>query len=182
MAPIQIGNGNFLKILEKSHAKALFEIIDSNREYLKKWLPWVDGSQTVTDTEKFIESMREQHSNNKGFSAGIWSGENLVGVIGFHAINWDHGHVSIGYWISENNQGRGLMTSATKAMVDYAIHNFGLNRVEIRCATNNVKSRAIPERLGFQLEGVLRQVERLANGTEDHAVYGMLASDWNQRN
>jgi ribosomal-protein-serine acetyltransferase len=73
------------------------------------------------------------------------------------------------------------MTKACRFLVDYAFAELKLNRVEIRCATGNHKSRAIPERLGFKLEGTVRQAEWLYDHFVDHALYGMLASEWSQR-
>ncbi|MNP73636.1 putative ribosomal N-acetyltransferase YdaF [compost metagenome] len=70
------------------------------------------------------------------------------------------------------------MTSACRVLVDYALLEMELQRVEIRCATANVTSRAIPERLGFVLEGVIRQAEKLPDGYVNHAVYGLLRSEW----
>ena len=100
------------------------------------------------------------------------------GVIGFHKIDWNNKSTSIGYWLGEDYVGNGLMTKSVKAFVDYALIDLGLNRVEIRAAVENKKSRAIPERLGFTHEGTIRQSEWLYDHYVDHEVYGMLASDW----
>ncbi len=70
------------------------------------------------------------------------------------------------------------MTGATRAMTQHALVDLGLNRVEIRAAVENKKSRAIPERLGFLFEGVERDGEWLYDHFVDLAVYGMLAADW----
>ena len=72
------------------------------------------------------------------------------------------------------------MTRACRALVDYAFSELGLNRIEIQCAVQNVKSRAIPERLDFTQEGVIRQAEWLYDHYNDHVIYGMLAEEWRQ--
>ncbi len=84
----------------------------------------------------------------------------------------------IGYWLGDVFQGRGIMTQACRAMVAYGFSERGLNRIEIHCAPANVKSRAIPERLGFRIEGTLRQAEKLVDGYVDNVVYGLLASEY----
>ena len=84
----------------------------------------------------------------------------------------------IGYWLAEPQQGRGIMTRACRRFIDYLFDDVKLNRVEIRCATENDRSRAIPKRLGFKEEGVLRQVQMIHDRLVDHAVYGMLADEW----
>ena len=88
------------------------------------------------------------------------------------------GEPGIGYWLAETHQGRGLVTTACRALVDHAFSAWTLNRVEVRAAVDNLRSRAVPERLGFTLEGTIRQAEWVNDRYVDHAVYGMLAADW----
>ena len=84
----------------------------------------------------------------------------------------------IGYWIAQGFRGRGIVTDACRAVIDYAFLESKLNRVEIHCAAGNEKSCAIPQRLGFQLEGLLREAQLLNGEYQDIHVYGMLARDW----
>jgi ribosomal-protein-serine acetyltransferase len=101
-----------------------------------------------------------------------------VGMVGFHSIDWMNRKSSIGYWLARDEQGRGTMTEAVRAHVDHAFATWRLNRILIQAAVENARSRAIPERLGFREEGVLRQVERVAGRMLDGVVYAMLADDW----
>ena len=167
-----------MRLLEPHHASALFALTDKNREYLRKWLPWIDYTQSEDDSAAFISISEQQHNDQEGFHAGIWHDRNLVGCIGFHRIDWAHRQVKIGYWLAQGHQGHGLVTAATRAMTQHALVDLGLNRVEIRAATSNLKSRAIPERLGFKFEGVARQAEWLYDHFVDLAVYAILASEW----
>ncbi|MEP0849315.1 GNAT family N-acetyltransferase [Funiculus sociatus GB1-A4] len=166
-----------LKLLEVEHAEELFALTDSCRNYLREWLPWVDGTKTVEDTKSFIESSLK-FSANDGFPVGIWYKGRIAGCIAYHTIDWDNRSTSIGYWLGENFQKRGLMTKACGAMVHYALDELNLNRVEIRCGVGNFKSRAVPERLGFTNEGTLRESQWLYDHFVDLVVYGMLARDW----
>ncbi|MEZ4741126.1 MAG: GNAT family protein [Bdellovibrionota bacterium] len=156
----------------------LFELTNSNCNYLKVWLPWVNDNMTIEDTRCFIESTFIQASKDNGFQAAIWFESKLVGIIGHHAVNRSHQSTSLGYWLGEEFQGRGLMTLACREFTRYSIEVMKMNRVEIKCAVGNFKSRAIPERLGYKMEGTLRAVEKLSKGFVDHVVYSMLASDW----
>ena len=70
------------------------------------------------------------------------------------------------------------MTESCKAMTTYGFEALKLHRIEIRCATGNLKSRAIPERLGFVKEGVLRDGEWLYDHFVDLVVYSVVAPDW----
>lgn len=167
-----------LKLLELRDAEELFALTDASRAYLREWLPWVDSTGTVDDTIAFIQSALDQFASNRGFQAGILYKGQLVGALGLHDMNWGNRSSSVGYWLGENVQGKGIMTQACKAVVNLAFREYGLNRVEIRAAVENRKSRAIPERLGSQQEGICRQAEWLYDHYVDHAVYGMLAADW----
>lgn len=167
-----------LKLLEIRDSEELFRITDDSRDYLREWLPWVDSTKTIEDSRAFIQSTLKQFASNNGFQAGIWWKNQLVGCIGFHSIDWSNRKTSIGYWLAQGFQGNGIMTNATKALVDLAFEYYGLNRVEIRAATDNYKSRAIPERLGFENEGCIREAEWLYDHFVDHIVYGMLAARW----
>ncbi|MBT2285270.1 GNAT family N-acetyltransferase [Paenibacillus polymyxa] len=167
-----------LRPLAMEHTKPLFELTDRSRDQLRHWLPWVDHVTEVEHTSNFITNALKQGAENGGFTAGVWVKGDLAGVIGFHEINWTNRSVSIGYWLGKGFEGQGLMTSACRVLVDYALVTLDLNRVEIRSATNNKRSRAIPERLGFVLEGVIRQAEKLPKGYVNHAVYGMLQHEW----
>jgi len=102
----------------------------------------------------------------------------LAGVISYSAIDWQNRTTELGYWLGEEYQGKGLVTAACRALVEHAFLELGLNRVVISCATENKKSCAIPERLGFRREGVQRQAVWLYDRFVDHVTYAALASDW----
>lgn len=170
----KVSDNIYLKLLELNDAQYLFEITNHTREYMREWLPWVDATQTVEDSKSFVQMTLNQYASNNGFQAGIWFENELVGCIGFHAIDWVSRRTSIGYWLAEGFQGQGIMTQATRAMVDIACKEYKLNRVEINSAVENKKSRSIPERLGFQQEGTLHQREWLY----DHLLTTLLMRCW----
>lgn len=167
-----------LQLLESRHAEELFAPIDASRASLREWLPWVDANARAEHSRAFIESVRKQYAAEAGFTAGIWHLGRLTGVIGYHRIDRANRATSIGYWLGEPFQGRGLMTRACRALVDHALGDLQLHRIEIRCGVENVRSRAIPERLGFTNEGTLRDSERIGDRYVDHVVYGMPARQW----
>ena len=173
-----IGDGAELRLLEERHAARLFALVDRNRAHLREWLPWLDTNTSVEASLHFIRHALQQFANNDGFQAGIWFEGDLAGVIGYHAIDWANRKTALGYWLGASFQGKGLMTRACQALVDYAFNELDLNRLEIRCAVGNTRSCAIPQRLGFQQEGLLRQVEWLYDHFVDHVVYSVLAREW----
>ena len=87
----------------------------------------------------------------------------------------------MGYWLAAPAQGHGIMTRAVAALVQHALETWHLQRVEIRAATDNKRSRAIPGRLGFTEEGVVYSAERVGHRLLDQVVYGMPADEWLRR-
>jgi ribosomal-protein-serine acetyltransferase len=166
-----------LRPLEERDAGELYCLIEANRPYLVPWLPWA-AKQTHERTLEYIRAVRRQEAAHDGFQRAITSEERIVGIAGFHAVNWQHRSTSIGYWLDEGHQGRGLMTSAVRALVDHAFGAWGLHRVEIQAAIGNQRSRAIPERLGFREEGVRREAELIGDRYNDLAAYAILAPEW----
>ena len=180
MLPLSVDERCQLRLIEESDAEELAALVDANRTYLSRWMPWAEAN-TIQDTQEHIRRAVEQVERDDGFQAVIVCDGRIVGAAGFHRIDRANRSTSLGYWLAEDAQGRGIMTRAVSAMVDHAFSQWGLNRVEIRCAPANRRSRAIPERLGFQEEGTLRQAERIGNRYLDNVVYSMLAGEWNER-
>lgn len=171
---LDLGQGAVLTLLEEADAQELYDLTDRNRERLRVWLPWADETRSPADTLRFIRLMREQE-RERGFCVKVEG--RIAGCVGLHGIDRSHLTATIGYWIGGELEGRGLVTKAVRAVVEHAFRDLGLHRVEIRCAVGNARSRAIPERLGFRQEGILREAER-ANGRHlDIAVYSRLATD-----
>lgn len=167
-----------LKLLQLQDAEELFEVTDRNRVHLRVWLPWVDGPRHPEDTREFIRGSLHAFAKNNGFQCGISYEGRLVGCIGLNGIDWNNRKTSIGYWLASEVQGKGIMTKSVQAVMDYIFHDLHLNRIEIRAGVYNRRSRAIPERLGFIQEGIIRDAEWLYDHFIDHAVYGMLKADW----
>ena len=165
-------------LLEEHDAPAVYALIDQDREYLREWLPFIDATHAEDDTLTFIRASLEQFSTNEGFAAGLWRGEQVIGVIGTKKIDWLNRRVEVGYWIGRAFQGQGIMTDACRAVVDYLFRKLELNRVEIHCATGNSKSAAIPRRLGFTLEGTRREAELVNGKFLDLLVFSMLKREW----
>ena len=167
----------YLRLPEESDAEEIYAVVSANRAYLSRWMPWAPN-QTLEATLEFIRASRKQVADNQGFQTLIVQDGAIVGVLGVHSIDWENRSTTVGYWIAEEAQGRGTVTRAVAALVDHALRVWRLNRVEIRAAVDNERSRAVPRRLGFVEEGVHRQSERLRDRYVDHVVYAMLAEDW----
>ncbi len=164
----------------KIDSEELFLLVDENRDILKEWLIWVPQIKTKKDIDIFIAKCQKEYEQKTRFQMGLWDGKKLIGTIGIGNLDIASKKASIGYWLSEDYQGKGIMTMATKAVLNYAFETLDLNRVELKIASKNSKSTSIAERLGFIKEGTLRQDEILNGEYHDYNIYSFLKSDWNE--
>lgn len=167
--------GVSLEALSLRHAQAIYELTETNRAYLRQWLPWVDCISHCSDTNDFILSVSNQHVSTH-FSI-FYQGE-ICGVIGFDAINQQHGIGVVGYWVAQKMSGKGIVTTALRRLLSVGFNDYDLNKIEVKCAESNFKSRSIPERLGFRCEATLRECEWLYTKYVNHAVYSILSSEF----
>lgn len=167
-----------LEIISGKHAQGLFEAVDQNREHLSAFLPWVKHMQSVDDFSNYINRCEQLNLQEQELNYVIYLEGDIVGRIGLHDINLQHMNASLGYWITRNATGKGIVTRCCSLLIDHAFNVLGLQRIEIRAAALNDKSRAIPVKLHFTFEGLLRQAE-LVNGVfHDLCVYSILKDEW----
>src|SRR5262249_5272750 len=122
MHRVQLRVSDSLELLQiaQSDAAELTRLIDRNRAHLRQWLPWLDSSNSIIDTARFIGRSMEQAADDNGLTFGIvWEGS-LAGVIGQHYVDSLNRRTEIGYWIDAEHQGRGIVTQATACFTDYA--------------------------------------------------------------
>jgi ribosomal-protein-serine acetyltransferase len=168
----------FLRVLRPYEAGALFSLIQENRSHLREWLPWIDATRSPVDSRRFLEMSYSGFLRGAGFNFGIRYYGGLIGVIGFHGFDRANRTTSIGYWLSQAMCGKGIMRQSVGACIQYAFEKQGMNRLYIRCATGNQRSRRVAEALGFTHEGTQREAEWLYDHFVDLEVYSILASEW----
>ncbi|WP_127529431.1 GNAT family N-acetyltransferase [Paenibacillus kobensis] len=174
----EIDDQTYLSLLEERHSQALFDLIDSSRESIRKWLEFPDKTNTVDDTKAFIKRSLNRFANNDGYWAAIWHQGQMVGSIGFLWMDWDAKRTEIGYWLGSSFEGKGIMTKVCSTFIAHAFYDLRLRKIEIGAATQNTRSRAIPERLGFTQEGIIRNYEELHGEYMDRVIYGLLQEEW----
>ncbi|WP_071396055.1 GNAT family N-acetyltransferase [Bacillus tuaregi] len=170
-----------LRLLQLQDSNPLYKLVDNNREHLRQWLPWVDNIYSSLQYHTIIPTWLKQYADHNGFHAGIHYKNKLVGVISLHSIDWYNKQTSIGYYLGKGFEGKGIMTKSVQAVLNYLFFHLHLHRAEVRCGEFNLKSRAIPERLGFKREGLIRDGEFLYDHYHDLVVYGILYNEWLQR-
>ncbi len=160
-------------------AAAIYHAIDTHRDYLRTWLPFVDNMHSVADEEAFLKTVLSVPAERYEPVFGIWNDRNeICGLIGFHFSDFANHRTEIGYWLLPEYQHRGIMTLSVRELCQWAVKEKGIKRIQIRCATGNVASNGIPIRLGFHLEGTERAGELLASGEyTDIYVYSILKEE-----
>lgn len=155
----------------------IFYTIDTQRDYLRQWLPFVDYTKEENDTRAFVQGVIDRQEKNYIIRENC----KFVGLIGFKDIDTINRKAEIGYWLSECAQGKGIVTQSVKSLLKLAFEEMGLNRIQIKAAADNWKSRHIPERLGFANEGIERDGELLAgNKFTDIVIYGLLKKEFKE--
>ena len=170
-----------LRLHEEHYAQELYALIDKNREHLGTWLPFVEHTHGPGDTLESHPGRAKRWAEGRGIPTSIWLDGHIVGTIGLVNMNRQNQRAEIGYWLDADHQGQGIITRATQALVDYGFAALGLYRIEIRCEPANARSAAVPERLGFQFEGVCRGWAVFGDRHVDHRVYSVLRDEWAAR-
>lgn len=179
MFEYHISNEVSLRPFQKKYQQDLYELVQRNKDFLGRWLFWANEADHIDKLDKFCDYANKLFTEGRGYSALIYYKGSVAGVIVHQEYNKHSKQLSLGYWLGEEFTGKGVMTKACRAMIDYAFKELTCHRVEIRCAEENYASRAIPERLGFVQEGILRHTEELGGQYVNHVVYGILEDEWN---
>jgi ribosomal-protein-serine acetyltransferase len=174
---ISISENITLELITEDHSQQIFDLVDANRTYLREWLPFVDRMQTVEFSENFVRGTMQRNKDGMEFAFVISENHRVIGRIGVYKIDHQNKIGEIGYWLAENSQGKGIVTKSSKAIIDFCFSNLQLNRIEIKCGTENLKSKSIPEKLNFTKEGIIKQGELLYDKFIDLDLYALLRQE-----
>jgi ribosomal-protein-serine acetyltransferase len=177
LLPLDLGDGLVLHESTVADTEDIYLAVDSDRDRLREWLPWVDATSSQAVQREFLASLESDNAAGTGVHVTMRQDGEFAGVMGLR-INGMAGSTDIGYWAATAYVGRGLVTRSVTALIDLAFGPLGLHRVELRAATANDRSRAVAQRLGLVHEGTLREAELLARGHVDLEVYSVLATEW----
>jgi ribosomal-protein-serine acetyltransferase len=178
MLGIRVDDEIFLRLHEERQADELFRLVEQNRDHLRPWMPWVDATRSPDDIRAYLRGTLQSLADGKVYGFVILDRGEMVGSTDLR-VTVEAKEGEVGYWIAESAQGRGIVTRTTQALVRFAFDELGMNRFVIRCAVDNVRSCAVPERLGFTLEGTYRQRDLIPDRpARDQHVYALLRSEW----
>jgi ribosomal-protein-serine acetyltransferase len=167
-----------LVLIAENHAEPIFNMVETNRTFLRTWLPFVDKMQSVDFAKGFVKGTMDRNQLGIEYAFIIFDGEEAIGRIGVYKIDNQNHIGEIGYWLVENKQGKGIITQACQTLIGFCFDTLKLNRIELKCGTANSRSLAIPERLSFVKEGIIRQGEWLHDRYIDLYLFSLLKADW----
>lgn len=175
-----IGDGIVLIPRSPVIADAYHELLVANHARLARWSPGSPEPTPEATRASLERAGRAWFDGTRlplviGTPAG--NGHSLVGALNL-TIDAPYGSSELGFWVDAAAEGRGLMTRSVTAVLGHAFGELGLHRVEMRTLTTNDRSRRLAERLGFSLEGVLREAAPFPDGRRDAAVYALLAREF----
>jgi ribosomal-protein-serine acetyltransferase len=163
-----------LELLEFRHSRALYELACAEKLHLRRWLSWLDYMLSEDFITNFITSSLQKRQHGIEFAFVILQHGKMIGRIGVYRIDKYNGVGEIGYWIKKDEEGKGTITLSTERLIKYCFEELRLNRLEIKCATDNVKSQGVPVRLGFTKEGTLREAEYVQEKFVDLTLFSKL--------
>ncbi len=154
--------------------------VDVSREHLKPWMPWAQKETSLKDHIARLRQVRGQFDLGKDFVYGIFSQDEtlVLGSTGLHTRPEPQAR-EIGYWIHVDHIGKGYATEVSAALTKIAIEIDGVDRVEIHCDPENLASSAIPQKLGYTLEAILRRRSHWSDGkVEDSMIWTLFADQY----
>lgn len=170
----------FLRSPHRASAEALNLAVCASIDRLSVWMDWAQHAPSLAETRHQCDQAEAAFRGGDDFQIHIWNpqGERIIGATGVHRVRPEVPACEIGYWIRTGFEGRGYAREAVEALVSWLLAKTAFERIELRMDRHNVRSRALAERLGFALEGVLRAESRRVDASlRDTCVYARLRGE-----
>ena len=178
MFAYSLGEGAELRPLEPWRAEEFAAHVARIRDHLAPWVPFAMRVVDAASARVLLQRYADKQARSEGAMYGIWQDQTLVGGTLFRDFDVQAGICEIGVWLAPEAEGKGLVTRAVRHMIDWAVMVRGIERVEWHTDPNNGRSRAVAQRLGMTLEGVLRSSFPINDERRDTEVWSLLASEW----
>jgi ribosomal-protein-serine acetyltransferase len=168
-----------IRTLREEDVSALFEAARESIAEVSPWLPWCHENYSIEETREFIASRELASEGGEWYSFGIFEkdGGRFLGGVGINFINRVHQMANLGYWVRTSAAGRGVATSATRAVARFGFEQLGLQRIEIVAAVDNIPSQRVAEKAGAVREGVLRKRLLIRGKPQDAVMFSLVPED-----
>lgn len=162
-----------IALIQESFAPKYTSLVQEQMDYLSQWLAWPVHCNSDQDFRLFAQRSLHDYADGKSMTCAIFYQGELVGNCSFNRINYETLCAEVGYWLSKHHQGKGIITTVVKYLIDFAFEQLQLEKVQLSAAVENIASRKVAERAGMALEGILTNQEKIGSRILDHAIYGI---------
>lgn len=168
-----------IQTLRQEDVSPLYEAARESIAEVSPWLPWCHENYSIEETREFIASRELASQGGEWYSFGIFEkdGGRFLGGVGINFINRVHQMANLGYWVRTSAAGRGVATSATRAVARFGFEQLGLQRIEIVAAVDNIPSQRVAEKAGGVREGVLRKRLLIRGRPVDAVLFSLVPED-----
>ncbi|MFJ3824720.1 GNAT family N-acetyltransferase [Streptomyces nodosus] len=179
MYAISLGDdGAVLRPLEPWHAEEFLAHLDRGRDFINEHIPFGAAARDVESARKVLRTYADKRAADDGGLHGLWLDGKLVGGVLFRVFDAAGGNCEVGCWLEPAATGRGLVTRAMRVLIDWAIEERGIHRVEWHASSANTASVTVARRLGLTLDGVLRESFLYRGVRQNTEVWSVLAPEW----
>ncbi|MFS8104034.1 GNAT family N-acetyltransferase [Lentzea alba] len=173
-----LGDGAELRPLEPWQAEEFFAHMERGREFIGQHIAFADAAKDLDSARNLLQRYADKAAADAGRIFGIWLEDKLVGGVLFREMDAAQGRAEVGCWLEPSATGKGLITRAAKVLVNWAIRERGMHRVEWLVSSKNAPSIAVARRLGMTRDGVLRSYFVYRGVRQDLEVWSVLAPEW----
>jgi ribosomal-protein-serine acetyltransferase len=166
-----------LRRVQPEDAQAIRDTVQRNVDHLYL-MEWIKPDNSVDMATEFIERSTKAAEAGESLGFGIYRNGHYIGAIGFASFDPAARRTEIGYWIDQNEERKGIITKACRRLIDFAFNELQMNKIDLRCAAENIRSAAVAKRLGFKEEGRIRQAELRQGKLHDFLWFGLLREEW----
>ncbi|WEH36047.1 GNAT family protein [Streptomyces sp. AM 4-1-1] len=179
MFAVSLGDdGAELGPLEIWQAPEFLAHMDRARDLVDPWIPFASYATDLESARALLQRYADRQATDTGRIYGIRLDGTLVGGVMFPAFDAASGVCEVGCWLEPAGQGRGLVTRAARKLIDWAVEERGMHRVEWRASSANTRSVAVAQRLGMTRDGVLREDTPYRGVRQDTEIWSVLAPEW----
>jgi ribosomal-protein-serine acetyltransferase len=171
-------DGAELRPLEPWQAAEFLAHMDRGRDFIGQYIGLADVVTDLDSARAFLQSYADKAAADTGRIYGIWAGGTLIGGVLFRTMDVAMGVAEAGCWLEPAGTGRGLVTRAARAIIDWAVEERGLHRIEWQVSSANRASIAVARRLGMSRDGVLRESYPRHGTRVDIEIWSVLAPEW----
>ncbi|MEU3617618.1 GNAT family protein [Streptomyces sp. NPDC006872] len=181
MYAISLGDdGAELRPLDPWHAEEFLAHLERGREFINQYVPFGSKATDVAGARETLQRYADMRAADTGSLHGIWRDGTLVGGVLFLNFDAEAANCEVGCWLEPDGTGRGLITRAIRVLIDFAVEQRGIQRVEWVASAGNTPSLNVARRLGMTRDGVRRQAYPYRGVRHDLEVWSVLAQEWRE--